>query len=220
MRPPGRPAPAESPKECSDVDDPGKNDRSLAAGEAAVSPAQGVPRPGECLRPGRLPQGGSRLRKILGQFRKRARMVLSVAQGSRLEAPESQVVPGGQAERVRQLRRPARERIAAEQGGARLGGGARRPAHDHLSRASPRGVQIRKCPQDTRGQERRSRHPLSSDDSGAARGDARVRSHRRDPFGRVRGILGGIAHGSHQRPASQDSRHRRRRMAPREHRAL
>ena len=83
-------------------------------------------------------------------------------------------------------------------------------AHLHLPAASPRGEPVReRAAQEGGGQGRPSR-ALPADDPGAADRDARVRTHRRDPLGRVRRILGERASRPDPGLRSEAARHRRR----------
>ena len=69
---------------------------------------------------------------------------------------------------------------------------------DHLSRAARRGLPLRQRPEGARRQEGRPRHDLHADDPGSGLRDARLRAHRRDPFGRVRRLLAGFARRPHR----------------------
>ena len=69
--------------------------------------------------------------------------------------------------------------------------------------------------QEPRHQGGRSRRHLHAADSRGRDRDARLRAHRRDPFGGVRRILRRGARRSYQRRRSEAGHHRRRRMASR-----
>ena len=81
-------------------------------------------------------------------------------------------------------------------------------AAHHLCRACASRRTFRQCAESSRRQEGRSGHDLPADDSRGGLRDARLRAHRRDPFGRVRRLL---ARG-HRRP------HRGRQIRRRHHR--
>ncbi len=66
-----------------------------------------------------------------------------------------------------------------------------------------------------RRQEGRPRHHLHADDPGGGLRDARLRAHRRDPFGRVRRLLAGLARRPHRGLQVERRHHRRRRPARR-----
>ena len=106
-----------------------------------------------------------------------------------------------------QARRPDRDHL-----------GGRRPnavqAH-HLPGAARRGLQARQHPAQPQRQEGRPRHHLPADDSGDGLRDARLRAHRRDPFGGVRRLLARVARRAHQGLRLQGRHHRRRRPARR-----
>ncbi len=87
----------------------------------------------------------------------------------------------------------------------------RRPGRDHLGRrrpderpedhlqgaARPRSCRFANVLQGARRQEGRPRHHLHADDPGGGLRDARLRAHRRDPFGGVRRLLAGLARRPH-----------------------
>ena len=64
----------------------------------------------------------------------------------------------------------------------------RSPAH-HLPRAARAGLPPRQRAEGARRQEGRPRHHLPADDPRGGVRDARLRAHRRDPFGGVRRLL-------------------------------
>ena len=66
-------------------------------------------------------------------------------------------------------------------------------AQDHLPRAAPRGVPDGKRPAQPRRRPRRYGHDLPADDPRGRLRDARLRASRRDPLGRVRRLLAGLA---------------------------
>ena len=67
---------------------------------------------------------------------------------------------------------------------------------------------------------RRSRADLHADDRRGGVRDARVRAHRRDPFGRVRRVRGGEPRDAHRRRDAEGDGHLRRRHARRQADAL
>ena len=77
-----------------------------------------------------------------------------------------------------------------QQGRAHLGGRARRLARAHLPDAAERGRALRQRAQEPRREGGRSRRDLHAAGARGGDRDARVRAHRRDPFGRVRRLLG------------------------------
>ena len=74
---------------------------------------------------------------------------------------------------------------------------AKLEAH-HLRRAPRAGLPLRQCAQGAGRQEGRPRHDLSADDPRGGLRDARLRAHRRDPFGRVRRLLARRARRAHR----------------------
>ena len=85
----------------------------------------------------------------------------------------------------------------------------------HLCRACGSGGPFRQRAERPRRQEGRSRHHLSADDSRGGLRDARLRAHRRDPFGRVRRLLARRPRRPHRRRQIRGRDHRRRRSARR-----
>ena len=127
-----------------------------------------------------------------------------------------QMVRGRHAQRRLQLRRPASRQ-------------ARRPDRDHLGRRRSEGrqedhlqgaargsLQVRQRAEGARRQEGRPRHHLHADDPGGGLRDARLRAHRRDPFGGVRRLLAGFARRPHRGLQVDRRHHRRRRPARRQ----
>ncbi len=115
----------------------------------------------------------------------------------RCEEPAHQVVLRWIAERLGQLPGPPPENT-------------RRPDRDHLGsgrsesvaahllrRAASRSVALRQRAESERRTEGRPRHDLSADDPGSGLRDARLRAHRRRPFGGVRRVLAGLARRPH-----------------------
>ena len=62
----------------------------------------------------------------------------------------------------------------------------RHQAHHHLRRAADRGAAARRRAARSRRRQGRPRHPLHADGAGGGDRHARLRAHRRDPFGGVR----------------------------------
>ncbi len=110
-----------------------------------------------------------------------------------------------QAQRLLQLPRPA-PRHARRQDGVHLR--RRRPrglAARHVPRAVSPRLQARECAEEPGRAEGRPRHHLPADDSRSRRRDARVRAHRRDPFGGLRRLLAGFARRAASRTARRPS---------------
>ena len=82
-----------------------------------------------------------------------------------------------------------------------------RELHDQVCR-------LANCCQPHR-QEGRPRHHLPADDPGSGLRDARLRPHRRDPFGGVRRLLAGLPRRPHRGLQIERRHHRRRRAARR-----
>ena len=125
-----------------------------------------------------------------------------------------QMVRGRRHQRRLQLHRPA-SRETRQPDRDHLG--RRRPQgrqEDHLPAAARRGVPLRQHPAQSQRQEGRPRHHLSADDPRGRLRDARVRAHRRDPFGGVRRLLAQLARRPH-RGLQVDRRHHGRRRHPR-----
>ena len=112
----------------------------------------------------------------------------------RLSRRLDQMVRGRHAQRLGQLHRPPPEE-ARRPGRHHLGArrSRRAPAPHHLSRAPPRGEHLRQRAQVDGRQARRPRHHLSADDPRGGLRHARLRAHRRHPFGGVRRLLAGLA---------------------------
>ena len=68
-----------------------------------------------------------------------------------------------------------------------------------------RGLPLRQCAEGARRQEGRPRHHLHADDPGSGDRHARLRAHRRHPFGGVRRLLAGFARRPHRATASRPS---------------
>ena len=125
-----------------------------------------------------------------------------------------QVVRGRRHQRRLQLHRPASAK-ARQPGRDHLG---RRRSQgrqeDHLPGAARRGVPDGQHPAQPQRREGRPRHHLHADDPGGGLRHARLRAHRRDPFGGVRRLLAGFARRPH-RGLQVERRHHRRRGRPR-----
>ena len=131
-----------------------------------------------------------------------------------------QMVRGRHAQRLLQLPRPAPRRSAATR--PRSSGKATtrrttstityRELHDEVCRFA-------NVAEDARRQEGRPRHHLPADDPGGGLRDARLRAHRRDPLGRVRRLLAGLARRPHRRLRLDRRHHRRRGPARRQARS-
>ena len=155
---------------------------------------------------------GERSGRLLGRARQAHRLVQAILQGQehvvRRQERLDQMVRGRRHQRRSQLHRSASAE-AREPDGDHLG---RRRSLEvrphHLCRACASRRTFRQCAESSRRQEGRSGHDLPADDSRGGLRDARLRAHRRDPFGRVRRLL---ARG-HRRP------HRGRQIRRRHHR--
>ena len=100
--------------------------------------------------------------------------------------------------------------------------GRRRPvgvAPCHLRRVARTGLPLRQCVEKTRRQARRPHHHLFADDPRGRLRHARLRAHRRHPFGGVRRLLARGARRPHRGCAIGYRRHRRRGPARRQARA-
>ena len=73
-----------------------------------------------------------------------------------------------------------------------------RRQEDHLQAIARRGLPLRQRAQGARRQEGRPRHHLPADDPGSGDRHARLRAHRRHPFGGVRRLLAGLARRPHR----------------------
>ena len=85
----------------------------------------------------------------------------------------------------------------------------------HLCRACGSGGPFRQRAERQRRQEGRSRHHLSADDSRGGLRDARLRAHRRHPFGGVRRLLARRPRRPHRRRQIRGCDHRGRRSSRR-----
>ena len=108
---------------------------------------------------------------------------------------------------------------APQQGGAHLGGRARRSPHAHLLGPLRRGQQVRQRAQDARREEGRPRRDLPAAHPRGGDRDARLRAHRRHPLGGVRRLLARVAARPHQRRAGKvlitaDGGYRRGQIVP------
>ena len=90
----------------------------------------------------------------------------------------------------RQARRPDRHPLGRRRSEGRQ--------EDHLQGAARRGLPLRQRAEGARRQEGRPRHHLHADDPGSGDLHARLRAHRRDPFGGVRRLLAGLARRPHR----------------------
>ena len=108
-----------------------------------------------------------------------------------MEIPVRQVVRRRQAQRLIQLPRPPPDHRTAQQGRDHLGGRAgRRRACSPTRCCTERGRALRQRAQESRREGGRSRRDLHADGARGGDRDARVRAHRRDPFGHLRRLLG------------------------------
>ena len=152
--------------------------------------------------------------RLLGRARQAHRLVQALHQSQEhiLQRPQclDQVVRGRRHQCRAQLHRPAPAQ-AREPDGDHLGGrrSVEVEAH-HLCRACGSGGPFRQRAERPRRQEGRSRHHLSADDSRGGLRDARLRAHRRHPFGGVRRLLARRPRRPHRRREIRDRDHRRR----------
>ena len=127
-------------------------------------------------------------------------MVRALHRAPRLAAAVREVVPRRQAQRLLQLRRPARRGGERVEGRLPLGRRARRrPADDHVLRPPARGRPARERAEDDRRREGDAGRDLHGHGPRAADRDARLRADRRAPHRRLRRLLRGVA----RRPAER-----------------
>ncbi len=169
-----------------------------------------------------VPSSASGPGRLLGGLGAPARVVPSVGQSARVAAPARQVVPGRNAQRLRELPRPPCARRSGRQGCPHLGGGARAAGGTPalVPRAPRTGEPVRECAQEPGRPAGRTRRDLHGDGARGRRRDARVCAHRSAPHRGVRRILRRVLAGPHQRLRSEGPRHGRRRLSPRQRRAL
>ena len=140
------------------------------------------------------------------------RLVAQVGPGARVEAAVREVVRRRDAQPLGELPRPPRRHLAAQQGGAHLGGRAGRGPHAHLPAAPARGLPLRERAQGAgRGEGRPRRHLHADDPRGRGR-HAGLRAHRGHAQRGLRRLLGRGAARPHERRAGQGRHHRRRRL--------
>ena len=97
-----------------------------------------------------------------------------------------------------------------------VGRRAGRYAHAHLCRAASRSLRVCERAQVDRHRPRRPRFDLHADGARAGDRDARLRTHRRDPFGDLCRLLGRGHRRSQSRCAGQAANHGRLRLAARQ----
>ena len=109
------------------------------------------------------------------------------------------LVRGRRHERRLQLRRPP-PRAARRPGRDHLGGRRSRPSRSKITyrELHARGVPHGERPAQPRRRQGRPRHDLPADDPRGRLRDARLRAHRRDPLGRLRRLLAGLAREPHR----------------------
>ena len=157
------------------------------------------------------------VRGVLGAGGPRAgHVVRAVHRALPVGAAVREVVPRRQAQRLLQLRRPARRGRRGRQGRLPLGGRARRRhAHDHVRR-SPEGRRpLRERAQEARREEGDAGRDLHGHGPGAAGGDARVHPARRAAHRRLRRLLGRLALGPDERHEVRGDHHAGRGVAAR-----
>ena len=180
------------------------HDRVGIAREPELRAAARICRTGQCQEGGLRRsecECGSRLPRLLGEARARrgavAQAVHEVAR--RIRRAVLQVVRGRRAQRLVQLSRPQPRQRQRGKGGDHLRGRRRRGDESHVPGIASSGLPARQRPEVAGHPQGRPRADLHADvDRGRGR-DAGVRAHRRDAFGRVRGLLGEVAAGAHHR---------------------
>ena len=143
-------------------------------------------------------------------------MVRAVLGALPLGAAVCAVVPRRHAQRRLQLRRPSRRGGPRGSGGIPLGRRTcRRPARDHVrAAAAGRGENGKRAPAAGSAEGHR-RCNLHGHGARAAGGNARVHASRSPPHSGIRGLLGRLAVGSHQRHGLRGADHAGRGVAPR-----
>ena len=142
-------------------------------------------------------------------------MVHPLVESARVEAASCQVVSRRHAERQRQLCRSPRARRPPQQGGDHLGRRAGRSPDAHLFRSLSPGQPVRERAEVARREAGRSRGALPAARPRAGDCHARVRAHRRHPFGGLWRVQRRVAARSHQRLPVHAARDGRRRLASR-----
>ena len=133
----------------------------------------------------------------------------------RIAGAELPLVHRRRAQRLPQLpRRAPRGARPQDRGHLRRRAGRRAPRV--LSRAACRRVPVRQCAAGAGREAGRSRGHLHADGARGDRRDARLRAHRRHPFGGVRRVLGAVAQGPHRGCRRRGADHRRWRLARRQ----
>ena len=146
-----------------------------------LPPVPGVHRPGKRKRPGRLPTGRRRLRRVLGELGRGASLVRKVGQGSTVGPALRPVVPGRQDQHFLQLFGPSPGRPAPQQGRHRVGGRAGRLEGLYLRRPAPGSLPLCQRTEEPWGEEGRQGNDLHAHDTGACHCHARLHPHRRAP---------------------------------------
>ena len=189
-------------------------DRDTVRRGAPVSAVAGVRGAGERAA-GHLRRA---VRGVLGAQRARARHVVRAVHGALpLGAAVREVVSRRQAERLLQLRRPARRGRARRPGRLPLGGRAgRRDAHDHVRRAPARRRAHGERAEGARRRQGHRRRDLHGDGARARRGDARVHAARRAAHGRLRRLLRRLALRPDERHGLRGAHHAGRGVAARQ----
>ncbi len=115
------------------------------------------------------------------------------ADARRVERAVLQVVRRRRSQRLLQLPRPQPRERQCRQGRDHLRGRRRQRHARHLQGAAPARLPLRQRAEAPGHQEGRPRPRLHADVDRGRRGDAGMRAHRRDAFGRVRRVFGEIA---------------------------
>ena len=142
-------------------------------------------------------------------------MVRAVHRALHLGAAVRAVVPRRQAQRLLQLRRPARRGGRGGEGRVPLGrrAGGRHP-HDHVRRSPTRRRALRERAEEARREEGHARRDLHGDGSGVAGRDARLHAARRAAHRRLRRLLRRLALGPDERHEMRGPDHAGRGVAP------
>ncbi len=191
----------------------------------------GVPLSGQTGRNAKEPPHGCPDQPLSGSLRpvaaRSGRILGGSGQGNRLvRAGEKNLRSGGRhlrplvrrrhLQHLLQLPRPPRRPGSQRPGGADLQFAGHRHGEDlHLRPPALRSATARRHAARLRRHEGRPRHHLHADDPGSGVRDARLRAHRRHPFGGVRRLRGERARHPHRRRQAEghsvgELRHRRR----------
>ena len=143
----------------------------------------------------------ARSARLLGRSGGRHRLVRKAQGGVRSQGRHLwPLVSRRRLQHLLQRGRPPRRCRPRRAGGDHLRFAARRrKAHHHLSPPADRDAGARRHAARSRRRQGRPRHPLHADGAGGRDRDARLRAHRRHPFGRVRRLRGARTRDPHRR---------------------